>query len=76
VSTFSVTVVLAQSYLPRRLGMAAGLIVGLAIGTGGVGVAILGWVADHWGLVLTLQLLTVLPLVGFGLALGLPEPRS
>ena len=76
VSTFSVTVVLAQSYLPRRLGMAAGLSVGLAIGTGGVGVAILGWVADHWGLVLTLQLLTVLPLVGFGLALGLPEPRS
>src|SRR5574337_884533 len=39
ISTFSVSVVLAQAYLPRHLGMASGLIVGFAIGTGGVGVA-------------------------------------
>jgi FSR family fosmidomycin resistance protein-like MFS transporter len=76
ISTFSVTVALAQSYLPRSLGMAAGLVVGLAIGTGGVGVAIFGWVADHWGLLPTLWLITILPLVGFGLALGLPDPRA
>ena len=76
ISTFSVTVALAQSYLPRSLGMAAGLVVGLAIGTGGVGVAIFGWVADHWGLFPTLWLITILPLVGFGLALGLPDPRA
>ena len=76
ISTFSVTVALAQSYLPRSLGMAAGLVVGLAIGTGGVGVAIFGWVADHWGLLATLWLITILPLVGFGLSLGLPEPRA
>lgn len=75
VSSFSVTVALAQSYLPRRLGMAAGLIVGLAIGTGGVGVALLGWMADHWGLLTTLQLIAVLPILGFGLASLLPEPR-
>ena len=49
-SSFSITVALGQAYLPRSLGMAAGLIVGLAIGTGGIGVTILGWVADHWGL--------------------------
>ncbi|PYM53899.1 MAG: MFS transporter, partial [Candidatus Rokuibacteriota bacterium] len=59
ISTFSVTVALAQSYLPRSLGMAAGLVVGLAIGTGGVGVAIFGWVADHWGLLATLWLITI-----------------
>jgi FSR family fosmidomycin resistance protein-like MFS transporter len=75
VSSFSVTVALAQAYLPRRLGMAAGLIVGLAIGTGGIGVALLGWVADRWGLPATLGLVAGLPLVGFGLALFLPEPR-
>ncbi len=76
VSSFSVTVALAQAYLPRRLGMAAGLIVGLAIGTGGVGVALLGWVADHWGLRVTLSLIAAMPLVGFGAALFLPEPRA
>jgi FSR family fosmidomycin resistance protein-like MFS transporter len=75
VSAFSVTVALAQAYLPRRLGTAAGLIVGLAIGTGGIGVALFGLVADHWGIVPTLRLIAALPLVGFGFALFLPEPR-
>jgi len=75
VSAFSVTVALAQAYLPHQLGMAAGLIVGLAIGTGGIGVALFGLAADHWGIVATLRLVAALPLVGFGLALFLPEPR-
>jgi FSR family fosmidomycin resistance protein-like MFS transporter len=74
VSSFSVTVALGQAYLPRRLGMAAGLIVGLAIGTGGVGVTLLGWVADHWGLYAALHLLAALPLAGLAVALCLPEP--
>lgn len=75
VSTFSVTVVLAQTYLPRRLGMAAGLIVGFAIGTGGIGVALLGWVADQWGLPVTMGVLAAMPLLGALLAALLPEPR-
>jgi FSR family fosmidomycin resistance protein-like MFS transporter len=76
VSSFSVTVALGQAYLPRRLGMAAGLIVGLAIGTGGLGVTLLGWVADHWGLQAALHLVAVLPAVGLVAALCLPEPRA
>jgi FSR family fosmidomycin resistance protein-like MFS transporter len=76
VSSFSVTVALGQAYLPRRLGMAAGLIVGLAIGTGGLGVALLGWVADHWGLYAALHLIAALPLAGLAVALCLPEPRA
>jgi FSR family fosmidomycin resistance protein-like MFS transporter len=75
VSSFSVTVALGQAYLPRHLGMAAGLIVGLAIGTGGVGVTLLGWIADHWGLYAALHLVAVLPLAGLAVALCLPEPR-
>lgn len=75
VSTFSVTVVLAQTYLPGRLGMAAGLVVGLAIGTGGVGVALLGWVADAWGLPVTMGIIAGMPLVAALLAAVLPEPR-
>jgi FSR family fosmidomycin resistance protein-like MFS transporter len=75
VSSFSVTVALGQAYLPRHLGMAAGLIVGLAIGTGGVGVTLLGWIADHWGVSAALRVVAVLPLAGLAVALCLPEPR-
>jgi FSR family fosmidomycin resistance protein-like MFS transporter len=75
VSSFSITVALGQAYLPRSLGMAAGLIVGLAIGTGGIGVTILGWVADHWGLYAALRVVAALPLAGLVIALCLPEPH-
>jgi FSR family fosmidomycin resistance protein-like MFS transporter len=69
-------IALAQAYLPRRLGLAAGLSVGLAIGLGGIGVAVLGWVADHWGLRAALAVIAAMPLAGFALALFLPEPRQ
>jgi MFS transporter, FSR family, fosmidomycin resistance protein len=75
VSSFSVTVALGQAYLPRHLGMAAGLIVGLAIGTGGLGVTLLGWIADHWGLRAALTVVAALPVAGLAAAVCLPEPR-
>src|SRR5262245_62135788 len=74
-SSFSVTVALGQAYLPRHLGMAAGLIVGLAIGTGGLGVTLLGWIADHWGLYSALTVVATLPTAGLAAAFCLPEPR-
>ena len=49
ISSFTVTVVMAQALLPRHLGMASGLMVGFAVGTGGIGVTLLGTIADHWG---------------------------
>lgn len=75
-SSFTVSVVLGQSYLPRNTGMASGLIVGFAIGTGGLGVAVLGWVADHHGLPAALWITALLPLAGFLAAHGLPAPRD
>ena len=36
VGTFGITMVLSQLYLPRHVGMASGLSVGLAMGLGGV----------------------------------------
>jgi FSR family fosmidomycin resistance protein-like MFS transporter len=76
VSTFTVTVVLGQAYMPRNLGMASGLIVGFAIGAGGVGATALGWVADHWGLSSALWISALTPILGCALSLTLPEPRS
>jgi FSR family fosmidomycin resistance protein-like MFS transporter len=75
VSTFTVSVVLGQAYMPRNPGMASGLIVGFAIGAGGIGVTVLGWIADHWGLLVSLWISALMPLVGFALSLFLPEPR-
>jgi FSR family fosmidomycin resistance protein-like MFS transporter len=76
VSTFTMAVVLAQQYLPRNPGMASGLIVGFAIGTGGLGVTLLGWVADHWGLMTALWISALMPLAGFVAAAFLPAPRA
>ena len=39
IATFSVTVVMGQEYLPRRLGLASGVTLGLAIGVGGIAAA-------------------------------------
>jgi MFS transporter, FSR family, fosmidomycin resistance protein len=69
VSTFSVTVVMGQKLLPHRLGVASGLMVGFAIGTGGIGVTLLGVIADNFGVPLALEAITVLPLTGFILSL-------
>jgi MFS transporter, FSR family, fosmidomycin resistance protein len=74
-ASFSVSVVLAQAYLPRRAGMASGLIVGFAIGTGGVAVTLLGVIADSFGLSTALWISALLPIAGFAVARFLPAPR-
>lgn len=76
VSSFSVSVVLGQAYLPRHTGMASGLIVGFAIGAGGLGVWFLGRVADQYGLVSALWISALMPLAGFVAAAFLPAPRA
>jgi FSR family fosmidomycin resistance protein-like MFS transporter len=76
ISTFSVTVVMAQHLMPDRLGMASGLMVGFAIGSGGICVTLLGVVADHFGVPAALQSIAVLPVVGFLLTLGLKYRQS
>jgi FSR family fosmidomycin resistance protein-like MFS transporter len=75
-SSFSVSIVLGQSYLPRHTGMASGLIVGFAIGLGGAGVTALGWVADRWGVPAALWISAMMPLVAFVPTRFLPAPRE
>ena len=62
VSTFTVSVVLGQAYMPRNPGMASGMIVGFAIGAGGLGATALGGIADRWGLASALWISAVMPL--------------
>jgi len=66
-------VVFAQELMPGRVGLASGLILGLAIGVGGMGAALMGRVADLWGLSTIFNFMAVLPAVGLLLTIFLPE---
>ncbi len=75
VSSFAVTIAMGQTLLPGNLGMSSGLITGLAIGLGGVAVTLLGWIADHWGLMASMHTIPLLPLLGalFAFAVRMPH---
>ena len=65
ISSFSVTIVMGQTILRARLGMASGLMMGFVIGIGGVGAGFLGIIADSWGVIAVLKLITYMPAIGF-----------
>ena len=67
-ASYSVTIVLAQELLPRNLGLASGLILGLGFGAGGLGVALSGLIADAMGLYRAVWILALVPVVGSILA--------
>ncbi|KJE26825.1 putative membrane protein [Geobacillus kaustophilus] len=68
-------VVYAQELLPNHVGMASGLIVGLAFGMGVLGAVVLGKIADLSPLGTLMRLCSVLPLFG-ALAVWLPKDRT
>ena len=73
-STFALTTVMAQALLPQHLGMASGMMVGFTISAGGIGVTLLGAIADHWGVPMAIKAIFVLPLIAFGLGLLVKYP--
>jgi FSR family fosmidomycin resistance protein-like MFS transporter len=74
VGTFGVTMVLSQMYLPRHVGMASGLAVGLSMGLGGIAAVALGAVADAVDLETALICSALAPLLGVVLCFFLPAP--
>ena len=72
IATFAVTIVMGQEYLPGRLGVAAGVTIGLSIGLGGVGAPLLGILADAHGLTSVFVTIAVLPLIALALTALLP----
>ncbi len=76
ISSFTVTIVMAQELLPGNLGMASGLLAGFAIGTGGIGATLLGVVADHYGVLVATECIMVFPLLGLLLSLLLKFPLA
>ena len=76
IATFAVTIVMGQEYLPGRLGVAAGVTIGLSIGLGGAGVPLLGLLADAHGLRAVFEVIALLPLLALLLTLALPRGTS
>ncbi len=76
VSSFSVTVVMGQTLLRDRLGMASGLMLGFVIGIGGLGGGVLGLVADAWGILTVLRLVVIFPAAALILLLFVSYPKT
>jgi FSR family fosmidomycin resistance protein-like MFS transporter len=72
ISTFALTIVIAQALLPTRGGVAAGLVFGFAVGSGGIGVTMLGAVADAWGLFVAMHVLAAVPVLAVPFVWALP----
>ena len=65
ISTITVTTVMAQALLPHHLGMVSGLMVGFSVGVSGIGVILLGAIADTWGVPVAMKAILLLPVIGF-----------
>ena len=74
ISTFGITIVLSQEYLPSRLATAAGLSIGLSIGLGGAASFGIGRLADSIGLEDALWTIPPAALLGTLLCAILPAP--
>ena len=76
-SAFPAIVVFGQELAPGRVGMIAGLFFGFSFGMGGIGAAVLGWLADRTSIEVVYRVCSYMPLLGL-LAAFLPnlEPTS
>jgi FSR family fosmidomycin resistance protein-like MFS transporter len=63
---------MAQSLVPRGLGLMSGIVLGFTFVAGAVGTGVSGVLADQIGLLPTMYFNAALPLVAAGLAFFLP----
>ena len=72
----SVVVVMGQEYLPTRVGLAAGITLGLSMTIGGLLMPVVGSIADHYGLSFAMFSLAGVPALAFAVSLTLHEPSG
>jgi FSR family fosmidomycin resistance protein-like MFS transporter len=73
-SAFSAILVFAQELIPGRVGAISGLFFGLAFGMAGIAAAVLGRLADAYGIEFVYHVCSYLPLLGV-LTVFLPDIR-
>ncbi len=71
-SAFASILIYAMELMPNRIGLIGGLFYGLNFGLGGIAAAILGGMADAWGIDAVYRICAFLPLAGL-LAWFLPK---
>lgn len=74
-SAFPAILVYAQELLPKKLGMVSGLFYGFAFGMGGLGSALLGYLADKTSITFVYHICAFLPLIGL-IAYFLPNIKK
>ncbi len=73
-STFAVAVAMSHELMPGNIGLASGVMLGLAIGFGGLGVAVNGMIADTYSLAAAIGTIP-LPIIGAVILMALlPYP--
>ncbi|RQO31005.1 MFS transporter [Taibaiella sp. KBW10] len=63
-SAFSAILVYATELIPGKIGLVSGLFFGFAFGMGGIGSALLGWLADKTNIEYVFNVCAYLPLIG------------
>ncbi|MDD4126968.1 MAG: MFS transporter [Methanomicrobium sp.] len=73
-STFAVTVAMSHELAPKGAGTVSGLMLGLAVGAGGLGVAVTGYIADISSVIEALSYLIVPIIIALALFMLVPYP--
>jgi MFS transporter, FSR family, fosmidomycin resistance protein len=71
----SVVVVIGQEYLPKRIGVASGVTLGLAVTIGGLAAPLFGLLGDHYGLVAVFEVIAVFAIVSLAASFLMPKPH-
>ena len=74
-SSFAVTIAMSHELIPSQVGLISGLFLGIAMGAGGIGVSISGYLADSIGLEGTLSTFPVITLFAGFIFLLVRSPR-
>lgn len=69
-----VIVVIGQEYLPQRIGIAAGVTLGLSVTIGGFAAPLFGAIGDRYGLIPVFAAATAFALLALGASLFMPKP--
>ena len=75
-SAWPPTLVMAQELMPKNAGVASGIALGFVFGMGGIGNAITGVLAEQIGLLNSMLLVAMLPLLAALFTLALPSHKA